>query len=121
MVTMRGPSLGKVCPLCKRLSAASRLGDTLTALACGGRHGIFDDLEAELFDDRVGKHFARDAFDFGLCGRAVQSVQRERCLREIAGIENVQDRSTINPSQSIRRCLPRPATITASIAFSSGR
>ena len=39
--------------------------------------GVFDDLEAELFDDRVSKNFARDAFDFGLRGCAVQAVQRE--------------------------------------------
>ena len=62
-----------------RASACRRAlsGEAGTALAGGCGPGVFHDLEAELLDDRVGKHFARDAFDFGLRGGAVQTIQLE--------------------------------------------
>jgi hypothetical protein len=46
-------------------------------LVGGSRLGVFDDFEAELFDDRIGEHLLGDLLDFRLSGGAIHTLEIE--------------------------------------------
>ena len=64
----------------------------------GGRRGVLDEFEAELFDHRVGKYFAGNRFDLLLGGGAVEAFELQD---EELSFADVGDRGMAQRGQSV--------------------